>query len=51
MKIGEFILTTLAVALGATIALAVAGLYAKQQLSAATATNSTLGNVLAAVGL
>jgi hypothetical protein len=51
VKIGEFILTTLAVALGATIALAVAGLYAKQQFTAATANNSTLGNVLATVGL
>lgn len=51
MKIGEFLLTTLAVAIGATIALGVAGLYAKQQIAAATTTNSTLGNVLTAVGL
>jgi hypothetical protein len=51
MKIGEFILTTLAVALGATIALAISALYAKQQITAATATNSTLGNLLTSVGL
>jgi hypothetical protein len=51
MKIGEFLLTALAVALGTTVALAIAGLFAKQQIAAATTANSTLGNVLAAVGL
>lgn len=51
MKIGEFILTTLAVALGATIALAISAIYAKQQITAATATNTPFGNLLSNFGL
>jgi hypothetical protein len=48
VKIGisEFLLLTLAVAIGGLIALAVAGTYAKAQLAATTAGNSTLSTIL-----
>lgn len=46
MKIGEFILYTLAVTIGVTLALAIAGEYAKTQISAATAGNTTFGRLL-----
>lgn len=42
----EFIGTTLAVAIGTLVALALAGLYLKSQLSAATSGNSTVGTLL-----
>lgn len=45
-----FIGTTLAVLIGTTIALAIAGMYAKTQLTAATTGNSTLGSVLSLFG-
>lgn len=50
MTAKQFLGATLAVAIGTTIALAVAGVYLKQQLSAATAGNSTIGNLLALFG-
>ena len=42
----DFVLTTLAVAIGGLIALAIAGVFVKQQVSQATAGNSTLGKIL-----
>lgn len=46
MKAHEFILYTLAVAIGTTVALAVAGLYVRSQLTSATGTGTTLGSLL-----
>lgn len=45
-----FIGTTLAVAIGATIALAIAGLYVQNQVTAETASNTTLGSILSLFG-
>lgn len=49
MSARDFFLYTVAVAIGTTIALAIAGLYLKSQLSA-TAGNSTLGAILSLFG-
>jgi hypothetical protein len=46
MSTKDFFLTTLAVAIGGLIALAIAGVFVKQQLAADTAGNSTLGTLL-----
>jgi hypothetical protein len=43
----DFALTLMAVTIGTTIALAIAGLYLKSQLNSATGTGSTLGKILA----
>ncbi|HEX3626700.1 MAG TPA: hypothetical protein VH280_14905 [Verrucomicrobiae bacterium] len=45
-----FIGTALAVAIGTLIALAIAGVYAKQQLATATTGSTTLGSVLSLFG-
>ena len=46
MKTRDFFLHTVAVAIGTTIALAIAGLYLKSQFSSATGSGSTIGNLL-----
>ena len=46
----EFVGTLIAVAIGTTIALAIAGIYLQSQLSAASSTNSTLGTILSLFG-
>ncbi|MGH8023186.1 MAG: hypothetical protein ACRED1_06375 [Limisphaerales bacterium] len=46
MKIGEFILMTLAVAIGTLAALAIAGLYVKSQFSSASSGGSTINTIL-----
>jgi hypothetical protein len=46
VKIGDFLLITLAVAIGTIIALGVAGIYLKQQVSSASSGNTTLGAIL-----
>jgi len=43
----DFTLTAAAVAIGTLIALAIAGLYLKSQLNSATASNTTVGKLLA----
>ena len=45
-----FIGTALAVAIGTTIALAIAGLYVQNQVTAATATSTTIGSILSLFG-
>jgi hypothetical protein len=45
-----FIGTTLAVAIGTLIALAIAGLYVQNTVTAATTTNTTLGSILSLFG-
>lgn len=50
MSTREFFLYIFAVAIGTTIALAIAGLYVKAQLSAATTGNSTVGALLSLFG-
>jgi hypothetical protein len=46
----EFVGTVLAVAIGTTIALAIAGLYVQSQISAASSSNSTIGTILSLFG-
>ena len=46
MKLGDFILTTLAVAIGGLIALAIAGLVAKSEFASTLQSNSTLSTIL-----
>ena len=46
MSTRDFFLTLTAVAIGTTIALAIAGVYLKSQLSASAGGNSTLGTIL-----
>jgi len=46
----DFFLQTVAVAVGGLIALAIAGVYLKSQLSSATAGNSTIGTLLSLFG-
>lgn len=46
----EFVGMVLAVAIGTTIALVIAGLYVQSQVTAATAGNSTLGTILSLFG-
>jgi hypothetical protein len=42
----EFVGTVIAVAIGTTLALAIAGMYVQSQLNAAQSSNSTLGTIL-----
>lgn len=46
----EFVGMVLAVAIGTTIALAIAGVYVQGQLSAASSSNTTLGTILSLFG-
>jgi hypothetical protein len=46
----EFVGTVIAVAIGTTIALAIAGMYVQAQLNAAQSSNSTLGTILSLFG-
>ena len=46
MNTRDFALTLLAVTIGTTIALAIAGLYLKQQFAASTSSSTTLGSLL-----
>lgn len=45
-----FIGITIAVAIGTTIALAIAGVYVQNQVNTATAGNTTLGSILSLFG-
>lgn len=46
-----FLMLIIAIAIGATVALAIAGLYLKTQVTAATSGSSTLGSILSLVGI
>ncbi len=46
MNTRDFLLTLAAVAIGTTIALAIAGVYVKSQLSASAGSGTTLGTIL-----
>ena len=51
MNAKEFLLTTVAVMIGTTIALAIAGLYVKSQITTATSGSSTISSLLSLVGI
>jgi hypothetical protein len=50
MSTRDFFLTLAAVAIGTTVALAIAGVYVKSQLAASTGSGTTLGTILGLFG-
>lgn len=51
MNAKTFLLLVIAIIIGATVALGIAGLYLKTQVTAATSGNSTIGSLLSLFGV